>query len=230
MDKPHGPPGTKPTRLSQVWYRFVAFGFRLLYNELAWTYDAVALSVSLGQWKAWGQTAIPYLVGHRVLELGFGPGHLLVALAERDFHLAGLDTSPHMARMTRRRLCRSGLRATLARAQAQNMPFPAHAFDSVVATFPTAYIIQPATIAEITRVLRRGGRLVVVVGARLTGQDPLSRIVEWLYFATGQREAMDSDAWETDFATAGLAMRQVQVDVDGSQVWLLIADRLNHDE
>jgi ubiquinone/menaquinone biosynthesis C-methylase UbiE len=229
MDKPHGPPGAKLTRLSQAWYRLVTFGFRLLYYELAWTYDAVAWSVSRGQWKAWGQTAIPYLVGHCVLELGFGPGHLLVALAERDFHLAGLDTSPHMARMARRRLRRSGLRATLARAHAQNIPFPDHAFDSVVATFPTAHIIEPETIAEITRVLRPGGRLVVVVGARLTGRDTLRRFVEWLYFATGQREAMDSDAWETDYATAGLAMRQVQVDMNGSQVWLLIADRLNHD-
>ena len=168
-------------------------------------------------------------MGESVLELGFGPGHLLVTLAEGDFKLAGLDTSAHMAKMAHRRLRRSNVRATLARALAQKMPFPTHAFDSVVATFPTAYIIHADTITEITRVLRPGGRLVIVTGARLTGRDPISRAVEWLYFATGQRGTDDSNAWETGFTTAGLTVRETQVEMDSSQAYLLIADKLNHD-
>ena len=40
--------------MQRLWWRFVRFGFRLLYNEFAWTYDFVAWVVSFGQWKAWG--------------------------------------------------------------------------------------------------------------------------------------------------------------------------------
>ena len=71
----------------------LGFFFRQLYNELACTYDLVAWVVSLGQWKAWGRTAIPHLPGKRVLELGHGPGHLLVAMAERGLTPVGLDLS-----------------------------------------------------------------------------------------------------------------------------------------
>ena len=49
--------------------------YYLLYHHFAWTYDLVADIVSLGQWKDWVRTALPYLDGC-VLELGYGPGHL----------------------------------------------------------------------------------------------------------------------------------------------------------
>src|SRR6202011_2978379 len=40
-------------------------------------------------------------------------------------------------------------------------------FDAVVSTFPSEYIYDPLTIAEVERVLRPGGRLVIVEGANL---------------------------------------------------------------
>ncbi|NTU63042.1 MAG: hypothetical protein HGB05_06465, partial [Chloroflexi bacterium] len=61
--------------------RLVKFGFQLLYHEFAFTYDAVAWLVSLGQWQAWGRTTLDRVRGPRVLEIGHGPGHLLIALA-----------------------------------------------------------------------------------------------------------------------------------------------------
>jgi ubiquinone/menaquinone biosynthesis C-methylase UbiE len=207
-----------------LWERLLRFGFRLLYRELAWSYDLVAWLVSFGQWRAWGQTALPYLTGGRVLELGHGPGHLLVTLAGQGFRPVGLDLSPHMGRLARRRLRRAGLPLTLVHGHAQALPFPARVFESVVATFPTPYILDPATLAEVARVLCPEGRLVVVVGARLTGRDPLTRLVEWLYAITGQRETLDD--WEAPFARVGLAARRVQVELRRSQVWLLVAERV----
>jgi len=209
---------------SGVWQRLVGCGFRLLYHELACSYDLVAWLVSFGQWRAWGRTALPHLAGGRVLELGHGPGHLLVALAAAGLRPVGLDASPQMGRLARRRLRRAGLGQSLARGQAQRLPFATHSFDGVVATFPTVYIASAATLAEVARVLRPGGRLVVVLGARLSGRDPLSRFVEWLYLITGQREAVDAAAWEAPFAAAGFDVRPLQVAMKRSQVYLVIAE------
>jgi ubiquinone/menaquinone biosynthesis C-methylase UbiE len=210
------------TKHTSLWKRLVQFGFRLLYHQMAWSYDLVAWGVSGGQWRAWGRAALPHLVGRRVLELGHGPGHLLVALAQQGFCPVGLDLSPHMGRLARWRLRRAEIAATLTRGRAQTLPFATNSLDSVLATFPTQYIVDPATLAEVRRVLRPGGHLVVVVGAQLSGRDPLSRFIEWLYRITGQREL--AQAWDAPFVAAGLAARQVQVEMQRSLVHLLIAE------
>lgn len=220
-----GLPDNEITDRSSAWQRLIGLAFRLLYHELAWSYDLVAWLVSLGQWQAWARAALPYLLGERVLELGHGPGHLLVALAERGFQPVGLDLSPQMGRLARRRLRRARLALPLVRGPAQTLPFAAHTFDSVVATFPSSYIVDPASLAEVARVLSPGGRLIVVAGARLSGRDAVSRFIEWLYSITGQREAAGS--WEAPFVAAGLAVRQVQIEMQRSHVLLLIAERAN---
>jgi ubiquinone/menaquinone biosynthesis C-methylase UbiE len=220
----HAGEETGPTGHGGLWQRLVGFSFRLLYHELAWSYDLVAWLVSLGQWRAWGRTALPHLVGERVLELGHGPGHLLVALVASGLRPVGLDSSPQMGRLARRRLRRAGLGQSLLRGHAQRLPFPTHSFDSVLATFPTVYIASAMTLAEVTRVLRPGGRMVVVLGTRLSGRDPLSRFIEWLYRITGQRETADAAAWEAPFVAAGLSVRRVEVAMKRSQVYILIAE------
>ncbi|MCB9446672.1 MAG: class I SAM-dependent methyltransferase, partial [Ardenticatenaceae bacterium] len=50
-----------------LWKKLIRFGFRLLYNELAWTYDAVSWLVSLGDWRSWQQAALPFVLGPDVL-------------------------------------------------------------------------------------------------------------------------------------------------------------------
>jgi ubiquinone/menaquinone biosynthesis C-methylase UbiE len=170
---------------TSLWQWLVTRGFRLLYHELAWAYDLVAWLVSLGRWQAWVQTALPHVVGERVLELGHGPGHLLIALAEREYQTIGLDPSPQMTRIAHRRLRRAGFAANLIRCYAQTLPFPPHTFDSLVCTFPTPFIFEAETLAEVARVLRPQGRLVVVLGARLSGRDPLSRVALFRHRTAG---------------------------------------------
>ncbi|NLF01520.1 MAG: methyltransferase domain-containing protein [Anaerolineales bacterium] len=180
----------------RVWRRFLQLFFRLLYNECAWAYDLVAWMVSFGQWNRWGQAAIPHLCGSRVLELGHGPGHLLAAMGQRGLNPVGLDASRAMGRLARRKRMPTGAPTPLVRARAQALPFRDGAFESAVATFPTEYIVDPATLREVARVLkgRAGGpgggcgRLVVVGWVRLTQRDLGSRVLAWLYRVTGQGE------------------------------------------
>lgn len=203
-----------------LWW--VKFFFRLLYNEFAWAYDAVAWMVSLGQWTAWGRTTIPYLSGERVLELAHGPGHLLVAMKVHGLSPVGIDLSPHMGRLVRRRLRKAGLAVPLVRARAQALPFCNGCFDSAVATFPTEFILDPATLRETARILRGGGGLIVAAWARLSERDPLSRFIGWLYRVTGQAEPLPGGD-EKVLTEAGFTSRIVWERVGHSRVMLVVA-------
>lgn len=160
--------------------------FRLLYGPFAWTYDAVAWAVSRGKWRAWGATALSLIPGGPVLELAHGPGHLLLRMACQEFRPVGLDLSPQMGALARRRLARAGLPPRLVRARAQRLPFPDGAFRAIVATFPTEFILDPATAREAARVLAPGGMVVVVPVAIPGGRDPLAWALRLLYRITGQ--------------------------------------------
>ena len=62
--------------------------FHLLYHQFAWTYDFVAAFVSLGRWQDWVDAVVPFMSG-RVLEIGFGPGHLQELLNRQIFRCSG---------------------------------------------------------------------------------------------------------------------------------------------
>src|SRR5205085_6405329 len=70
---------------------------------------------------------------------------------------------------------------------AQYIPFPDAAFDTVVSTFPSEYIYDPDTIAEVERVLRPGGRLIVIEGANLLPVgflQPLLVLIQMLVYGS----------------------------------------------
>ncbi len=208
--------------LQRLWFALVRLGFRLLYREMAWTYDGVAWLVSRGRWWTWGERALPRLRGERVLELAHGTGHLLVTMHRAGLRPVGVDLSPQMGRLAQRRLGRAGCAVPLVRAQAQALPFPSASFDSIVATFPTDFIVDPCTLDEVARLLRPQGRLVVVMGARFTGRGVLSRLLEGLYRITGQREPLAEDL-EERFHQAGLTVWTETETVWESTVVLLVA-------
>jgi len=112
---------------------------------------------------------LPRLHGHDVLELGCGLGDLLADMIEAGYACRAVEYSPQMAKAARDILRRRKLGddALVIQGSARVLPFSDASFDTVVSTFPSEYIYDPDTIAEVERVLRPGGRLVVVEGANL---------------------------------------------------------------
>jgi ubiquinone/menaquinone biosynthesis C-methylase UbiE len=198
--------------------------FHLLYHQFAWTYDLVASVVSLGRWQTWVLCALPYLDG-RVLEIGFGPGHLQLALQARSQPVYGMDESLQMVRQARRRLLRRGYPANLARGIAQHLPFHSNTFDTVVATFPAEYIFDPLTLSEIRRLLASSGKLVILPNAWITGTGPLERLAAWLFSVTGQAGAIEAvlPAMTKLLQAAGFTVWHEMVELPGSRVLVILA-------
>lgn len=174
----------------RLWWAGVRFGFRLLYNELAFTYDTVSFIVSLGAWRCWQQAALKHLSVSktaRILELAHGTGNLQLDLHERGYKSIGYDLSPYMGRIARKKLIKHGLSPRLVRGMAQQLPFPTATFDVIITTFPTDFIVSPQTLNEIHRILQTDGQFIIVPNGVLTGGNVAEASLEWLYRITGQR-------------------------------------------
>lgn len=182
--------------LAKLWWRLVRFGFRLLYNQFAFTYDWVSYIVSLGEWRSWVQASIKHLaIPHDglVLELAHGTGNLQLDLNAAGYQTVGYDLSPYMSHIAKRKLIRAGFSPHLVRGRAQNLPFSNAAFSAVISTFPTDFILASETLHEVHRVLRLDGQFIIVPNGVLTGGGATRAGLEWLYRITGQREGSSFD-------------------------------------
>ncbi len=108
----------------------------------------------------------------RILDLACGPGIVAEAVAPLAAELVGVDATPEMIRLAGERLAKAGLaNARFQVALAESLPFGAAEFDTVLtrATFHH-FPDLPAVLAEVRRVLRPQGRL--VVADVLSSDDP----------------------------------------------------------
>ena len=220
---------------------FLRFFFRLLYHQFAFTYDLVAATVSFNRWKDWVMSVIPFIEGQRVLEIGHGPGHLQRVLLNRNLLAVGIDESAQMGRLAKRNLKRfSGSRTAkdqhlaytqinLTRGVAQQLPFLTESFDTVVATFPAEYIFDPVTLSEAERVLKPGGRFVILPGAVITGRGTRDRALALLFRFTGQippnlSEILHEKSKEP-FAKASFQVEVHEIEVRSSLVFIMLATK-----
>ena len=202
------------------------FFFYHFYHACAWTYDFVAAVVSIGRWKDWIQTVIPFIAGTRILEIGHGPGHLQRILRTRGLLAVGLDESRQMGFLAKRN---TGGSARLTRGLSQALPFPSQIFDSVVSTFPSEYIFDPRTLSDVFRVLRNGGRFIILPVAWIVGRAFLDRIAAWLFRVTGETPAnvMDIIGERTiqPLEKAGFKVETEQIEIASSVVLIVIAGK-----
>jgi len=179
-------------RIFEWWWGLIRFGFRLLYNEMAFTYDGVSRFVSLGAWRCWQRTSLKHLdfpPGQGiVLELAHGTGNLQLDLKAAGYETVGCDLSPYMGRIARRKVLKTYAFVALIRGIAQKLPFADRQFNAVISTFPTDFIFVPDTLHEVHRVLQENGIFIVVPNGSLLGGGLIRGFLEWLYRITGQRE------------------------------------------
>lgn len=102
------------------------------------------------------------VAGRRILDVGCGSGPISVALRDRGAVVTGVDASAKMLELARERL---GDDADLQLADLGNpLPFSDNEFDDVVACLVLHYLEDwTAPLAELRRVLRPAGRLIVAV-------------------------------------------------------------------
>lgn len=135
-----------------------------LFDRAAPHYERVHRVMTLGiggLYRWWALSRAGLRAGMRVLDVGTGTGAMARAAARlvgSSGRVTGIDPSPGMLREATRRHAMA-----MTRGIAEALPFRDAAFDAVSMGYALRYLADlPATLAECLRVLRPGGRLVVV--------------------------------------------------------------------
>jgi SAM-dependent methyltransferase len=97
------------------------------------------------------------LIGRRLLDAGCGTGRFGAALADHRTTVVGVDPDPAMLDLARTRSA-----GRCARAVVEHLPFPDGSFDLTLAVTVLEFVPRPAlALAELARVTRSGGRIVI---------------------------------------------------------------------
>jgi len=161
---------------------------RSFYNKIAKVYDLLA-EHSERAMRELGINRLAPAPGERLLEIGFGTGHCLVELARAvgpAGKALGLDISENMLAIAGTLLEREGLadRAQLLCGDATHLPYDSDTLDGVFMSFTLELFDTPeipGVLAECKRVLRPGGRIVVVGISKEGKQGIVIRAFEWTH-------------------------------------------------
>ncbi|MEZ4662832.1 MAG: class I SAM-dependent methyltransferase [Caldilineaceae bacterium] len=96
----------------------------------------------------------------RVLDVACGSGNLAIPAARSGARVTGIDIAPNLLEQAQSWARGEGLTIAVEEVNAEQMPYPNGAFDTVVTMFGAMFAPHPdAVAAEIVRVCRRGGRI-----------------------------------------------------------------------
>ncbi|MGD0687272.1 MAG: demethylmenaquinone methyltransferase [Streptosporangiaceae bacterium] len=133
-----------------------------MFDQLAERYDLLNDLLSLGQdrrWRSLTARAVGAVAGQRVLDLAAGTGTSSRSFTAGGARCVGCDFSLGMLQVGARR---PAARVALVAGDALALPFRDESFDAVTISFGLRNLVDPgAGLAEMLRVTRPGGRLVV---------------------------------------------------------------------
>jgi demethylmenaquinone methyltransferase / 2-methoxy-6-polyprenyl-1,4-benzoquinol methylase len=177
---------------------------RRVFDSVAERYDVMNDLMSLGLHRAWKAFAVSVArprAGERVLDVAAGSGDLAAALS-RKIQPGGevwiTDINHRMLERGRDRLLDEGIAAPAVQCDAERLPFPSGYFDCVSVGFGLRNMTRKeAALAEMARVLKPGGRLLVLEFSRVW--KPLERAYDLYSFKVlpwlGDKVAGDADAY-----------------------------------
>jgi ubiquinone/menaquinone biosynthesis C-methylase UbiE len=136
-------------------------------NRETWRKQADSYDRMIGWWERrfFGEEHRPWACGRadgKVLEVAVGTG-LNLPFYAAGLDVVGIDLSPEMVAIARRRADETGRDVDLREGDAHDLDFSDATFDTVVATYSLCNIPDPdLALSEMHRVLRAGGRLILV--------------------------------------------------------------------
>lgn len=177
---------------------------RGVFDSVAARYDVMNDLMSLGlhrAWKAYTVAVANLREGDRVLDIAGGTGDLARAFAKKvgpGGTVVHTDINEAMLRQGRDRLLDEGLVLPTTLCDAERLPFPAGAFDLVSVAFGLRNMThKELALAEMNRVLRAGGRLLVLEFSKVA--PPLEKAYDWYSFKVlpqlGRWVAGDADSY-----------------------------------
>jgi len=155
--------------------------FDLFYQAVkAWPrfYESITELFSLGQWETWQNRVFEDLVGKKILEIGVGPGKLLIRLAKKGYQVTGIELRSGMAYEARRRTKKAGFDIDILDQSVYRLPFKDETFDCIVLTFVLAEIADlDKAIVEMRRILKKGGKVIIIAGGMPQDKNLVARLL-----------------------------------------------------
>jgi len=175
-----------------------------VFSSVAPSYDVMNDLMSLGLHRVWKRFALEMSgvrEGSRVLDVASGSGDLAAAFARRvgpSGEVWMTDINAAMLSIGRDKLIDAGVFAPLAICDAEKLPFASNTFDCVSVAFGLRNMTRKeAALAEMARVARPGGRVIVLEFSK--PWKPLSRAYDAYSFnilpALGKHVARDEAAY-----------------------------------
>ena len=128
---------------------------------IGWLYDLLSERSEKAGIEARRAELLAALEGD-VLEIGVGTGRNLPHY-ERAGRVVAVEPDQSMAKRVPERLADAKVPVTVLSASAESLPFPNDSFDAAVSTFVLCSVEEPGVVlAEIFRVLRPGGRFILM--------------------------------------------------------------------